>query len=112
MCSPAYPSDSSLHNRHTTQKDKEICRGEDGLVGQDSGSDGGVWVLRTILFWRILNQVVAAGPKTAEEIQELTRIHESELEVHVCYHRRTAPFSLFEQNCASPHRLSQQLAAP
>lgn len=28
--------------------------------------------LRTILFWRILNQVVAAGPKTAEEIQELT----------------------------------------
>ncbi len=39
------PRTRPLHNRHTTQKDKEICRGEDGLVGQDSGSDGGVWVL-------------------------------------------------------------------
>ena len=36
---------TALHNRHTAQKQKQIRRREDALIGQDAGSDGGVGVL-------------------------------------------------------------------
>ena len=35
----------TLHNRHTAQKQKQIRRREDALIGQDAGGDGGVGVL-------------------------------------------------------------------
>ena len=36
----------SLHVRHTTQKEKQISRSEDGLIDQDPGGDGSIDALK------------------------------------------------------------------